>query len=309
MLHRTRASWPNTRSLSALTSFTLVITLVHAPAASAALALDPSNAPRERSVAVTSAGTAPLAEDPAEKAALTKPDNVFWPMPGSAVVDLAAARAKAGASRSASATAVRERAGTLPVYIGTPATAMATADAAIAEAPSQVKVDLLGRRGDALLLRLARADAVAKAGNVSLEVDYSTFRSQYGGDWATRLHLIDLGTCAAEKFTSGECEGTPVGDVQQRQRPPARRRQGQRRGRALRGLRAGGRDLGRLRRLLPFAVLDLAGRWPVGRLLVELPDPVPPSLSGPMPELDIAYSSGNVDGRTTGTQQPALVGR
>ena len=36
----------------------------------------------------------------------------------------------------------------------------------------------------------------SSSGQVKVEVDYSAFRSAYGGDWASRLRLVRLPACA-----------------------------------------------------------------------------------------------------------------
>ncbi|MGW2304468.1 polymorphic toxin-type HINT domain-containing protein [Streptomyces sp. NPDC001809] len=60
---------------------------------------------------------------------------------------------------------------------------------------------------DGLLLTIGRADGVDSAGEARVSVDYAAFKNAYGGDWASRLRLVQLPTCA---LTSPEKPGCRV---------------------------------------------------------------------------------------------------
>jgi RHS repeat-associated protein len=294
-------TWISKRALSTVICGALVCTLAGVvPAVAVAAAAASPPAPRERSVPGQVAGAAAVPTDPAQEKAVRSAPVVTWPAPGSAEIDLPR-------SSVASAGVVsRARVGELPVYVGAPSSPTIAGVAA----PARVGVDLLGRRDDALLLRVRRTDGVARAASMSLEVEYAGFRDAYGGDWATRLHLVALPECAALTPQRPECRGTPVGT----------RNNGSGRLSGDVTLDAAGAGL--------FAVaptaagtagdfgessLSPSSTWqaggPSGDFSWQYPMSVPPSLGGPAPELALAYSSGNVDGRTTGTNnQPSWVG-
>ncbi|WP_344921786.1 RHS repeat-associated core domain-containing protein [Plantactinospora mayteni] len=317
---RTRSRFPVRRSRLA-GPVALVTTLVGGVPAAAAVAFSwTTSAPAERSVPGRDAPTRPLPPDPAEEMAVTSAPTVSWPAPGRAVVDLAAA-----STRAAGGAAARTRAGALPVYVGAAsadpaagsppgpaATAAGPAGAVAAEIaiPARVEVNLLGRHDDGLLLRIRRADGIGTAGQVSVEVDYSGFRDAFGGDWATRLRLVRLPECAARTPAAPECRGIPV----------ATRNNGS--GRLSGDLPVGGAESGLFAVLAAAAgtagdfgqsSLSPSATWqvggPSGDFSWQYPMSVPPSLGGPTPELKLSYSSGSVDGRTTGTNnQPSWVG-
>ena len=59
---------------------------------------------------------------------------------------------------------------------------------------AQATASSLGVHG--LVLSLARSDGVRAAGRVHVSVDYSSFAHAYGGDYAARLRVVELPTCA-----------------------------------------------------------------------------------------------------------------
>ncbi|GAA3781714.1 RHS repeat-associated core domain-containing protein [Plantactinospora mayteni] len=306
--------------MALVTAVSLVTILVGDLPAQAAVAFTwTTSAPPERSVPGRDAGTHPLAPDPAEEKAVRAAPTVSWPAPGRAVVDLAArSSAPAGVATN------RVRAGTLPVYLGAAASAdpvggapIGSAGSAEAEAPSadaarptRVEVALLGRHDDGLLLQVRRADGATGLGRVSMEVDYSGFQAAFGGDWATRLRLVRLPQCAESTPAAPECQGTPV----------ATRNNGS--GRLSGDVPIGGTESGLF--AVQAAAAGTAGdfgqsplspsaSWQVGGssgdFSWQYEMPAPPSLGGPAAQLALAYSSGSVDGRTSGTNnQPSWVG-
>ena len=246
---------------------------------------------------------------------------VRWPAAGSALVDLPAAATAATASARAGAAGARVKAGALPVTVAAAAAPPGTARAsAEAEAPARVKVDLVGRHADGLLLRVNRADGVAKAARVSVEVDYSGFRDAYGGDWATRLRLVALPECATATPERAECRGTPV----------ATRNNGSGRlsgdvpvgvpGTGLAASEAAGSgvfaviaaaagtsgDFGQSS-LAPSATWQAGG--PSGDFTWNYPISVPPALGGPVPDLTVGLLLRQRRRPHHGHQQPAVLGR
>ncbi|MFD0382796.1 hypothetical protein ACFQ2B_11700 [Streptomyces stramineus] len=58
---------------------------------------------------------------------------------------------------------------------------------------------------EGLLLSLARTDSASGTKPVQVQVDYSSFRGAYGGDWASRLRLVQLPACALTSPEKSEC--------------------------------------------------------------------------------------------------------
>ncbi|MFD9411015.1 polymorphic toxin-type HINT domain-containing protein [Streptomyces sp. NPDC059989] len=143
-------------------------------------------------------------------AAPWKAPQISWPAAGSAEVDLASDSGpvwKSFLSGAAQAPAVgsgSQRAGKLPV-------AVYVAPGKAAETPSKVKVSLTSKDAarkagvDGVLLSVGRSDGVGKAASAQVEVDYGAFRGAYGGDYAARLHLVELPACALTTPQRAEC--------------------------------------------------------------------------------------------------------
>ncbi|WP_405715518.1 hypothetical protein OG264_37805 [Streptomyces xanthophaeus] len=133
---------------------------------------------------------------------------VSWPAAGSAEVDLTSGTASKSfvppASLSPSLNSAAAQAGTLPVRVS-------AVPAKAAEAPSKVRVSVSDRTAareagiDGLLLSVNRSDASTKSTTAEVEVDYSTFRNAYGGDYASRLRLVELPACALTTPDRSEC--------------------------------------------------------------------------------------------------------
>ncbi|MEU7550929.1 RHS repeat-associated core domain-containing protein [Streptomyces sp. NPDC044571] len=152
------------------------------------------------------AGGAKKADDAATP---WKAPKVSWPPAGSAEVNLSSSGpvSKSFLSGSAQAPATgigSQQAGKLPV-------AVYVAPGKAAEAPSKVKVSLAAKDAarkagvDGVLLTVGRSDGSAQAGAAKVEVDYNAFRGAYGGDYASRLHLVELPACALTTPQRAEC--------------------------------------------------------------------------------------------------------
>ncbi|GAB3816276.1 polymorphic toxin-type HINT domain-containing protein [Kribbella italica] len=167
-------------------------------------------------------------------------------------------------------------------------------------APASVRVDLLDQSASQQLgvngvaVRVARNDGSASAGRVKLQIDYSKFRYAFGGDWASRLRLVQV-TCPAP----GRCVSTPVAEGSNDSKA-ARYTAEVTASSAMStfALTAGASgDNG------TYAATSLAASsaWSVGAQTGEFnwsyPMRVPPGTVGPKPDLAIKYSSGSVDGQ------------
>jgi RHS repeat-associated core domain len=242
-----------------------------------------------------------------QQRALRVTPTVSWPSPGAAEVTLAPQGdiARDAAGRSAVRLA-RAKAGGLPIVVG------AARDDARAAVPDRVRIELLPRQQDRLLLRIRRADGVATTGRIGLEVDYSAFRNAYGGDWATRLRLVALPECAVSTPERTECAGTPIptrnngsGRLSADVAVPASGASG-----GLYGIAAAAASGAGDYRPSP---LSPSSTWTVGTssgdFTWQYPMEVVPGLGGPQPALELTYSSGSVDGRTSATNnQPSWIG-
>ena len=140
--------------------------------------------------------------------------KVSWPAAGSATVDLTRVRPAADAETrpgqvvTQGAAAASVTAGPLPVRIGRVSAA----------GPSQVSVSLLDRAAaqrvavDGLLLTVtptgpdAGIDVNTGAGQLSVSVDYGMFAGAYGGNFADRLRLVTLPSCAMTTPWVASCQ-------------------------------------------------------------------------------------------------------
>ncbi|MDQ2811389.1 MAG: hypothetical protein M3Z75_05770 [Actinomycetota bacterium] len=136
---------------------------------------------------------------------------ISWPVSGTgAAVITTAARAASQASRlRAGPSAGSGRASGLPVWVGPPDTKSSPAlrgtatDAYLSSSlVTRVTVGMaphatasaLGVRG--VVFTVARADSRAGTGRVHVSLDYSAFADAYGGNYASRVHLVELPACA-----------------------------------------------------------------------------------------------------------------
>jgi RHS repeat-associated protein len=134
------------------------------------------------------------------------PPATRWPAAGTATVGLASAAGAAtapGAAGVAVPGAHDVRAGGLPVWAGPAAgTAAGGTAGTAAGSPSKVRVTMasqqvaraLGISG--VVFTAGRADGADAAGRVHVSLSYAGFAYAYGGDYASRLHLVQLPACA-----------------------------------------------------------------------------------------------------------------
>lgn len=126
------------------------------------------------------------------------------PAPGSALVTLP----NAAASASLSAKATQVRAGSLPVLLG--AAAGPQPRSAAVPRSQRVRVTMLAQKSarvagvHGVLFTLQRISL--GSGEVALRVDDSSFRYAFGGDFASRLHLVQLPVCALTTPELAKCQ-------------------------------------------------------------------------------------------------------
>ncbi|GGK40622.1 type IV secretion protein Rhs [Pilimelia terevasa] len=231
--------------------------------------------------------------------------NAVWPTAGVVEVPVG------GDARSARAASV----GGLPIRVWTPPGAQAAP-------PGKVRVEVLGqdvseRAGvTGVLFKVTRADGGGEAADVVVDINYDGFSHAVGGDWASRLGMIEVPACVADPTPAPGCAGGE--DVEVRHNADARTvtatvavqpTTGLAQGRMLL-MAAGGSGAGGT-----YAATSLtpAGSWQLGgntgSFSWQYPMRVPPALAGPSPQLTLSYSSAAVDGKTgSSNAQPSWVG-
>ncbi|HZX01402.1 RHS repeat-associated core domain-containing protein [Kribbella sp.] len=296
---RLRAAVASVAALSLLTS-------LHGPAASAApphkATTKQATTPKPKSVSGHNRVADPGVPDLDARYTLTATPAVNWPAPGSAEVTLPAAGTRT----------LLAKASDLPIQVGPSSAAnravslagkgSAAAEAAAASTPRTVHVDLLGRRDAALVFRLRRTDNAKQGGQVSVRVDYSSFRHAYGGDWSGRLRLLRVPECALTTPGATGCSGVPVatsndGTGALSADVPANALL------AVQAATAGPSGDTAASTISPTATWEAGGAS--GDFNWNYPMKAPPSLGGPQPDLALGYSSGGVDGRTSGSNSQA----
>ncbi len=231
-----------------------------------------------------------------------------------------------------------QSAGQLPVSVTLPASgAVRSADAGLSPGGVQVAmarprvVSAAGVHGVIMTLSPVSGPAPAgpvpagpaPAGPVTVRLDYREFAAAYGGDWASRLRLVELPACSLTTPSAPGCEAqTPVpagndyaagqvwakvtlpGSVPAAGSPQLSR--------GTSGPDAplsgdvvlatetspGGPD-----GTYAATSLDPAGTWEVqdGDFTYDYPIAVPPSLGGAAPSVALDYDSQSVDGETSGS--------
>ncbi|MFI5734775.1 RHS repeat domain-containing protein [Kribbella sp. NPDC051587] len=300
---RRRHLWRRTGRIAISTTVaSALIATLWGPAANAApLKDDPAWKPqKEKSVPTKNFKPIPKTADAAEAAA-AKPASrkVSWPAAGSAEVAVPAVSSDWSAMLAGGRQAgAKAQAGKLPIWIGAAPARTTSAATAADVTPTKLKVDLARRSTDGLTVKLTRADGLKKAGKVSLQLRYEEFRDAFGGDWATRLRLIDQSTGKAVPVQNNG-SGTLTGDV-----PVAATGTTY----AMVAAADGGAGNFGASALAPTATWQVGGSS--GDFAWNYPMSVPPSNGGPTPQLALSYSSGSVDGRTSATNnQPTWAGQ
>ncbi|GAA2885652.1 type IV secretion protein Rhs [Actinoplanes cyaneus] len=229
--------------------------------------------------------------DPAGAAALRKAPAVTWPAASDTVVAAPAGR------RAVAVTGT-------PVSVG-------------AAAASSVRVRILGhdaavRAKRDMLIEVSRTAAAPSAGPVDVAVDYASFRSAYGADWAGRLHLVQVPGCATTTPDAAACQ--PVA-VPSRNDPAAAQvtatvtlaATAQATTLALTSGSSG--NAGDFTATPLKASSTWSGGNQSGDFTWSYPMRVPPSQGGPEPAVALNYSSASVDGEMAASNnQPGWIG-
>jgi RHS repeat-associated protein len=228
--------------------------------------------------------------DPAATAAARQPAAPTWPVPGAHEIDLGTPTAP---------------------LARVPGTAFSVRGTG--RSPRRARITILSRSaatGAGLHGVLARVDAVgtARAGEtVEVAVDYGPFAGAYGGDWSNRLRLVAVPECALIRSGSPACAPVPlrtrndmvartltatapVGTLLATEADPA-----------------GGAGDYTATKLQPSSTWS--GGAGSGDFTWNYPMRVPPSVGGPAPVLNLAYSAQSVDGMTAASNnQPGWAG-
>jgi len=230
-----------------------------------------------------------------------------------------------------------------PVWPAARAVALAANGSAVADPAMPLRVEDLGAGAlgpvtveplsraatlaagiDGVVLRVSRAGGLAAAGPARITLDYHAFRWAHGGDWASRLALWVLPECALTSPGAAGCTGQRLAGVND----------------AGAGTVSAVLDAGTLDALVaprdptagaapvPTGMLVMAAAasagaggdyaatslapaaaWSAGGNAGDFawtyPLRIPPSLGGPAPRIELAYSSGSVDGRMASTNNQA----
>jgi RHS repeat-associated protein len=143
--------------------------------------------------------------------------SAHWPAAasGTAVITAGAAPGSQSSGSPALPTPGSVRAGGLPVWVGPPSaglqrrtvTAADTSGAAVSRVQvsmaSHALTNALGVPG--VVFSVSRADGSPSAGPVHVSLDYSAFAHAYGGDYASRLRLVELPSCALSTPQVARC--------------------------------------------------------------------------------------------------------
>ncbi|MEV0797432.1 RHS repeat-associated core domain-containing protein [Kribbella sp. NPDC050281] len=238
---------------------------------------------------------APAAQSKQAAAASKVPAAPVWPEASVSTVG-ASVQSKVASSVSASVSA----------------TARSTASpSAKLEVLGQADSNRLGVTGVAM--RLSRTDAQAAPAKVKVQFDYSKFASAYGGDWSSRLRLVELTctaatTCTQERPVAATRNNVDTKVVSGEVQLAAKQATSQFTTLALTAGASGPAGS------YAATTLSASATWNVGAQTGDFtwsyPLRVPPGTAGPKPELSISYSSGSVDGQVASTNnQTSWIGQ
>ncbi|MFV2018370.1 polymorphic toxin-type HINT domain-containing protein [Micromonospora sp. LOL_023] len=298
---------------AAVTATVLVLGLGQVPAQAAPLAGEqrPEPAPVD---SVTVEPVQSRTSQPGQRTTETSPTAAaapapVWPRAADAEISLPMATTRRGAPETAA------EPGGLPIRVGHADTDNPAVD--------QVRVEVLDRtvtervNAHSVLLRVAPITAgrasTADAGANTVTVDYSAFRTAYGGGWASRLRLSLLPECALTTPDEPQCSAQPlpsrndvtVFEVSAEVDLSATAGSGALLMLAASTAGAAG-DFGATS-LQPSSTWTAGGNS--GAFTWSYPLRVPPAPGGPQPVVGLSYSSQAVDGRhAAANNQPSWVG-
>ncbi|WP_159046551.1 RHS repeat-associated core domain-containing protein [Streptomyces sp. XY413] len=163
---------------------------------------------------------------------------------------------------------------------------------------------------DGVVMAVRPADASSASVPLSVELDYTKFRNAYGGNWGSRLQLVELPACALTSPAKPECQ----------KRTPVASKNNPVTGTVTATLAASSGAQTRSAASAPTVLATTAGAsgsngsftatslsptgsWQgggsAGDFSWSYPMDLPASLGGPAPSLGLGYSSAAVDGRTS----------
>ncbi|WP_406131653.1 polymorphic toxin-type HINT domain-containing protein [Streptomyces sp. NBC_00989] len=220
----------------------------------------------------------------------------------------------------------RLRAGGLPVSLSRTAGAKSASGTAGVQVLSRKTAAAAGIKG-VLLTASASGD-----GNAKISVDYSAFASAYGGDWAGRLHLVQLPACALTTPDKAACRvqtpldshnnirgqsvsaTVPLGQTPVQQSDTRASRSSARTAELSQGTAASATVLALTATSGESASgsgnysaspLSSSSSWQAGgssgAFTWSYPLSTPPAAAGPAPSLSLGYDSGSTDGKTAST--------
>ncbi|MEO3830282.1 RHS repeat-associated core domain-containing protein [Actinomadura sp. B10D3] len=137
----------------------------------------------------------------------SKPAAPVWPEPGRGTADLST---QTTGKKDGQAAGGWVQAGKLPVWAGAPTARKGERTAAPA-VPPRVDVKMADRK----TAKATRTEAVIsvsapRAGNVKVGLSYAQFKNAHGGDWASRLRLVQLLACALTTPEKAQCRKRTV---------------------------------------------------------------------------------------------------
>lgn len=260
----------------------------------------------------------------AKKTAATLARHVSWPTAASATLTVA----------SRDAAVHRTSVGHLPVAVraAKPAEKANTAQGGTGSAPTRISVRTATQKQTSAagvhgaLLSVARADGSHDSGRAELSIDYSNFAQAYGGDYASRMTLVEMPACALSTPELARCqEKTPLAadnnikahtlsatvPLSSTSAAGTSGTAGTSAGRftvlaATTDAKSGAGSYG-ASPLSPSASWTAGGSS--GDFSWSYPLTTPPASGGPQPDLAISYDAQAVDGRLPSTNnQPSWVG-
>ncbi|GIM93653.1 polymorphic toxin-type HINT domain-containing protein [Paractinoplanes toevensis] len=294
------------RMTAAVTAAVVAGSLLQAPAwADRPTPFTPPTAKNVPAVAVSKVD--PVAVKQAAMPDGTKKPAPVWPAAGAADV------AVPGPATTAA------RAGQLPVRVSRPGTVRTTGKRATGAAPASVGIRVLDRASTeragvrGVLLQANRADRQTGDAAVDLTVDYSGFRTAYGGDWASRLRLVALPTCALTTPQRAECAGTPLPSRNDPKTGTVTATVGLPASSAAASLVAVAAATSGAAGSFAATKLQPSSTWSAGGSSGDFswsyPMRVPPAPGSSAPSVDLSYSSQSVDGlQAASNNQPSWAG-
>ncbi|MEU5690795.1 RHS repeat-associated core domain-containing protein [Actinosynnema sp. NPDC020468] len=260
---------------------------------------------KEKSVPVSAVDTRALPDDTSAAKVVAQPARkATFPAPATGAVDFAAASAI-----TARAAGAGVRVAGTPVSVGLAAVDAVGARARKADA-GKVRVQVHPRKAELgpVVFSLTDGGGAADA-PVDVTLDYRSFAPSFGGDYASRLKLVQLPACALSTPDKPECRTqTPV------ENPRNDPKSGTVSGRttmassgpvvlAAAAATSSGAGTYSATSLAP------AGSWSAGSssgdFTYSVPMRVPPALSGSTPSVALGYSAQSLDGRTSATNNQA----